>query len=223
MPSHAHPVGYYTGTISRIDPDTNQTVSQTPVPEWIRSHVTLTDQGTDLGLFAVGPGGLTWFSIYNSGHIQFASFNVITGALHTFELPVSFPTQPASGTPALPPEALAQMNMAAIVAPDGSLWVIAHDVSSRQTTIYRYTPEGQVSSFPNPGQWEPTPGGQGYVTDQYNNLCALLQTPGPYTNGNLATLTYQCLSPQGVLVTFGTSGAGQHSPGCVGGTSLNKP
>jgi hypothetical protein len=104
-----------------------------------------------------------------------------------------------------------------VVAPDGSLWDVlestaclgcAHD----QSTIYHYTPDGQLTAYPNPllgdgyqQDGQPVSGSPDYsaglsvryVSDQYNNLCTLA------VSSNGVTLTYRCFSPQGAVLTFG--------------------
>ena len=211
------PTGYYPGVISRMDPDTNRTVSQTPVPAWIRSHVTITAQETTLLFFGVGSGGLTWFSVFYASHIWLASFNVSSGAFHTVELPESFTTQPATGSSGpVPAELIASTAEDPVVAPDGSLWDVLESTACLncehdQSTIYHYTPDGQLTSYPNPllgdgyqqgGQ--PVSGSPDaaalfvrYVSDQYSNLC----TVGVSSNG--VTFTYRCFSPHGAVLTFG--------------------
>ena len=221
------PTGHFLGVISRIDPDTNRTVSQTPVPAWIRSHVTTNAWGTTLLFFGAGSGGLTWFSVLYASHIWLASFNVNSGVFHTIELPRSFATVP-EGSPA---EMLASMEITAsmeeepVVAPDGSLWdVVQSPVCSgcayQQSTIYRYTPDGHLTSFPNPLGDGHVPGGQPmyvpfpmlgvylgyYVSDQNSNLCTFVLT-GLAPNSTGAVWTYHCLSPQGAILTFGQMAA----------------
>ena len=198
------PTGHFLGVISRINPDTNQTVSQTPVPAWIRSHVTMNESGTTLLFFGAGSGGLTWFSVLYASHIWLASFNVNSGVFHTIELPRSFATVP-EGSPAemlFGMEITASMEEEPVVAPDGSLWdVVQSPVCSgcayQQSTIYRYTPDGHLASFPNPLGDGHVPDGQPvyfpfpmmlgvylgyYVSDQDSNLCTFVLT-GVASNG----------------------------------------
>jgi hypothetical protein len=154
-PSHAHPNGYYPGVIIRIDPDTNQIVYRTPVPQWIQSHVSITDIGTNLGYFGEGDDGTTWFSVYDAPHFWLASFNVYTKAFHHFQLPGTFPVTGGSGSqfPGETTQEQAQQDIGLWVVPDGSLWAAAAGSDGR-TTIYHYTPDGQLATFSAPSNWQ---------------------------------------------------------------------